>query len=173
MVYGGHGVCFGDLTGRASSHSCEYGALGPSEIATIAQYAAKGIPVTITVETWHTGLGGLPRAAAKNVDTLRWYYRDHLKLPVNVAVVVDSVSQLPAPDGRRYPCNSYAEYFCRDTSASAHRYLNSATPVVVLGRDGRLLYAGTFSPLLDALLTRILATPANATLNAGGSSGPH
>jgi hypothetical protein len=155
IVYGGYGVCFGNLTGQYDFNGCGgFGELHAAEFEKIARYAASGIPVTLAVETWRSGFGGLPQSAAANVDTLRWYYRDHLKLPVNVAVVVDSVQQIPAPDGRQYPCNASDRFACPDTSASAKRYLTSEFPVVLLGRDGRLFYAGRFSPLLDALLAR-------------------
>ena len=170
IVYGGYGVCLGDIAGGWAFNMCGgFGELHAGALAKIARYTSQGIPTTIALESWKGGMGGVPRSALANADTLEWYYRDHLKLPVNVAVVVDSLKQIPAPDGRLFPCNVQDDFFCQDTSAIAKRYLNANAPVVLLGRDGQLLYSGTFSPLFDALLARIVAGPSTATATAGGA----
>ena len=169
VVYGGHGPCLGGISGYSADNSCGWAGLGPGVYTALARYAALGLRITIVVETSRIALGTLPASVVANADTLRWYYQDYLKLPVAVAVVADSLQQLPAPDARLFPCVVDAWYICKDQSENARRYLDKNRPVVLLGEGGKLLYAGTFefadgqprafSPLFDALLRRRSVSP--------------
>ena len=183
VVYGGHGACFGGIVGVSASNACGWGNLGAGVQTALAHYAALGFPITIVVETWRNALGQLPASVNANADTLRWYYRDHLKLPVTVAVVADSLQQLPAPDGRLFPCDVDGRYICRDQSVNAKRYLNGWRSVLLLGKKGELLYSGAlqyadgqsraFSPLFEAVLHHQLALPSSPSGPTGSSASSH
>ena len=185
VVYAGHGPCLGGINGWEYSYSCGLINLGAGVHTALARYAARGPPVTIVLEIWSTALGQLPSSVMAQADTLRWYYRTHLHLPVTVAVVADSMQQLPAPDGRLFPCNADGQLVCWDRSPNAQRYLSRNNPVVLLGREGQLLYSGPFEyggghpqgfvPLFDAMLNHILGasavTPSTASAPSPGTGG--
>ena len=169
MVYGGHGACLGGLWGFDVASGCGgfFAGLGGTAeenqeklAVKLSRYVARGASLTVVDETWPgAALGRLPDSAAANADTLRWYYQEHLKLPVTVAIVADVIQQFPTPDGRRFPCDVDERFVCTDQGANAQRYLNGNKPLVLLGRDGGLLYAGSFSPLFEAVLAHALAAP--------------
>lgn len=171
IVYGQNGFYYDALDSGRTAYSLTNGCWGlnDGDLTKVARHSARGVAVTVVTETWRSGVGSLPTLTA-HADTL---CRDYLKLPVTVAVVADSLGQLPAPDGRRFPCNARQRFICRDSTANAKRYLNENVPLVLLGRNGQLLYAGSFSPLFEALLTRLLAAPTPAAATAGGGDEPH
>ena len=183
VVYSGHGPCLGGITGGGSYNACGWNNVGAGVHTALARYAALGLPITIVVETWRNALGQLPASVVTNADTLRWFYRDHLKLPVTVAVVADSLQELPTPDGRLFPCDADGSVVCWDRSANAQRYLSLSRPVLLLGKRGELLYSGAlqwadgqsraFSPLFDALLRHQLALPSSPLGSTGAPGGSH
>jgi hypothetical protein len=105
---------------------------------------------------------------AAEADTLRWFFQDHLHLPVLFGVVTDTVRTFPDPDGRQ---------FRRDTSFYANREQrtrwNWESPLTVLlyGPQGELVFASNEAalsrelPLLRALLERTVrqVSPVQAT----------
>lgn len=125
-----------------------------------ARYTLRELRIVVLLGTQGNAIRSLPLTPEKEVEALRSYLLDYLKLPVTVAIVERPVHQLPAPDLRRWPkavCNeSLGPYYGNDSSVVACRYL--AHPLVLLGRRGELIYAGEPSPLFDVVLGRTLGS---------------
>jgi hypothetical protein len=94
-------------------------------------------------------------------DTLNWFFRDHLKLPITFGMVTDSVWRLPAVDGRVY-------YI--DTTAYGRRFpvagpgFESRQVVLFYDERGTLRYVSNDlnGPLLQRLIHRALRAMATA-----------
>ena len=90
--------------------------------------------------------------AAQEAEAWRWYEQEYLQLPVTVAVQVQHATWLPAPDGRRLWVDKlpFNQFWAHDTVDYLNRLQDSVygsrpgdTPnnCVVVGRDGRIVYA--------------------------------
>jgi hypothetical protein len=120
------------------------------------QYGPKGLALTVVERTYGHAVRSMPLSPAAEADSLNWYYRMYLHLPVTVAVVRQAdIVTVPAPDGR---------HAFKDTTAFGHM-LGPGSNVglaLLFGYDGTLLYAGRFNEnreLLHALIVRALRVP--------------
>ena len=146
------GQCYGDLVRSVRKWTEQYG----SKLA-----------ITIVIPTRGRVLRSLLMPPASEADTLAWYFRDYLHLPVTVAVVEAAVRQQPPP-------NSYLTY--TDTALGFKSYCDnpyvyqqgseSIGEVRLVTRTGHLLYAGDLSPLLDMVLDRVMANTTKSTASA-------
>jgi hypothetical protein len=94
---------------------------------------------------------------AAEADSVRWFYQEHLKLPVRVGVVRSALRQLPGVDGRilRRDTTAYGNLFgSRDWST--HYYTGGK--VLLYDAQGRLVYVGhdLEDPVFRKLLGREL-----------------
>ena len=121
----------------------------------MAQYGTRGLQVIIAANTQGHAVRSVSVPPAEEAQIIGWYFRDYLKLPVTVAITESAIEQLPAPDGRlRYT----------DTTRLGELAggINSSPVALLVGRDGKLLYAGNLlerdriSPVLDVLLARAM-----------------
>jgi hypothetical protein len=116
------------------------------------------LAMTIVAQTRGRAVRSDVLSPAAEADRIQWFYREHLKLPVTVGVVVDAVHQLPGVDGR---------IFRRDTSFYGNlwgpslRGWGSDLVVALYGAKGNLTYVGRHleDPVLKQLIARELRTP--------------
>jgi hypothetical protein len=146
----------------------EHGLEDPCSLlhTTLPHWAAlygETVSITLVAQTRGHAARSIPLPPSAEADTLAWFLRDHLKLPVTVGVVLDSV-------GPRSPPNTYGDAHPRwadttfgrdwiDTTAYGKlRDPASGASLVVLLYDvnGQPRYFGRqFNlPLLQALLDR-------------------
>ena len=106
-------------------------------------------------------------------DSIAWFLRDYLKLPVTVAVVEDSIEQLPAPDGRRYKLDT-AYYGHGDWIEPGSRGGPRDIPVLYYGPNGKLRYAGDYSepPLIRELIAHDMDDAHLAAISTSSSISP-
>jgi hypothetical protein len=184
VVYANHGTCVGPFHVGENYGDCGAAVRGISGNETsrqvkfvdivarlAARFSQRGLSITVVAETWPgASLGLLPDATTANAEAIRWYYQDYLKLPVTVAVVVDTVQPLRAPDGRVFPCDAsplLQVHVCGNRTPNTSRYANYNDPAVLLDRAGHLLYAGVFTPAVGFWETLV-----ETRLAAGGASPP-
>ena len=130
------------------------------------RYGARGLSITLVANTYGFAVRSVALPPAAEADSLKWYFLEYQKLPVTLAVIQDSVLQWPTPDGRRFACTVSGGYrvsgappsgfwnVCYDTAPG---HVGYDADVTLLGRDGRLLYAGDANALFEAVLTRAMA----------------
>jgi hypothetical protein len=112
---------------------------------------------------------------AAEADSVRWFYQEHLKLPVRVGVVRSALRQLPGVDGRilRRDTTALGNFFglLGSTSWSAHYY--GGGRVLLYDAQGRLVYVGRDleDPVFRKLLGRELRA-AGAPGAPGGAAVP-
>jgi hypothetical protein len=89
---------------------------------------------------------------AQEADSLQWFYRDYLKLPVTVGVVVDTVRDLASVDGR---------WRTRDTSFYGNwqqparwEDWNGSQVVLLYDASGTLRFVGDNKNKLDGVVFR-------------------
>jgi hypothetical protein len=112
-----------------------------------AQYDSLGFALMLVAQTAGYAVRSEPLAPAMEADTLNWYFRTYLRLPVTLGVVQQAVTDSD-PDGRRW--------YTDTTAFGRHAKSDYGESMVLLfRRDGTLLYAGKFDQaLLSALIVR-------------------
>jgi hypothetical protein len=117
-----------------------------------AQYGDR-LSVTLVAQTAGFAVRSGVLAPAAEADSLAWFFREHLKLPLTVGVVVDSVWTLPAPDGRQFRIDT-TFYGRRNPPAPVWR--EHRPTILLYGVDGQLQFVGEniWSPLLQRLIER-------------------
>jgi hypothetical protein len=124
----------------------------------VAAYGER-LPITLVSPTRGRAVRSLPLSPAAEADTISWYLRDWLKIPVTVGVVRDSVRT-----------DTYGEIHRLDTTAYAglrEPVREDADPnesvVVLYGAHGELRYVGAFDvPLLRRLIAREMTMRSSA-----------
>lgn len=118
--------------------------------------------ITLAAHTQGSAIRSVVLPAAAEADSINWYLRTYLNLPITVAVVQDSVWQFPAPDDR---------HFWRDTTfyGVVQRHLGGAQPVLLFDSAGTLEWAGPFDPTIIRVLLARMFSGAGATV---GSASP-
>jgi hypothetical protein len=131
-----------------------------------AQYGSAGFDLTMIVNTKGYAVRSIALSPAAEADTIAWYLRTYRKLPATVAVVQSAVRwQVPLPDGRR-ELDDTTQLGTKDIQLDWKRILT-----ILYGRDGTLLYAGSFKPmLLSALLWREFNGHTSAALSPAAST---
>jgi hypothetical protein len=108
------------------------------------------LPITLVTPTSGHAVRSLPLPPAAEADTIAWYLREWLKLPVTVGVVRDSVWREPQGRLRRLDTTAYGRLRKR---VRENEYPNES--VVLYGAQGELRYVGDFDvPLLRRLIAR-------------------
>jgi hypothetical protein len=132
------------------------------------------LAITLVAEARGRAIRSLSLSPAQEADSLQWFYRDYLKLPLTVGMIVGSVRNLAAVDGR---------WRWRDTSfygnwqQPAQWGEESSQPVVLLyGAGGELRFVGGgggFNKNLESMVFRRLLEREmqTATRSAGNTSG--
>ena len=112
------------------------------------------LAITLVSQTMGFAARSLALAPAAEADTLNWFFREHLRLPVTLGVTLDTVWRLPPSDGRQ---------FWRDTtfyghiSGAAVEHGESNLIVLLYNAQGKVEYLGEFNvPILKALIAREL-----------------
>jgi hypothetical protein len=115
------------------------------------QYDSLGFSLVFVERTFGTAVRSELLTPKAEADSLNWYYRTYLQLPVTLGVVETNVStKVPLPDGRLQYTDTTA--FGRMLGPDVHNGL-----ALLFKRDGTLLYAGEFDRvLLHALIKREL-----------------
>lgn len=120
----------------------------------------------IIVEIQHgSTLWSEPLNERQEAERLASYFRDHLKLPVTVALVPITKTQLPEPDGR---------HVCKDgdclrlLSKPQLDYLGP--PVSVLDANGQLVYRGDITLEFNDILERVVHPPGKVAPAPSSSS---
>jgi len=144
-------------------------------VATLArwqqQYGARGLRLTIV--TWDVGSARYSGrlAPAMEAQSMARYWQDDMHVPVLVAVQTVPMAHHPPPYPTIYPTESLPWVM---TEEGGNWYPNNdLIRIVVTGRDGRLLYAGSDKPddwkpdnamsMVDMLLAHLFApSPATA-----------
>ena len=125
------------------------------------QYGNAGLAVTVVSPINADAMSVLERPPASSpivAATVARYVRETLHLPVTVAIdTLPLWIQLPEPDGRKFYHHFSA--FSQQYNSRYYQenlYDRDKTYVVLIGRDGKILYLGKdlTDPLLDALLKR-------------------
>jgi hypothetical protein len=107
------------------------------------------LTITIVAETEGFAVRSTVLSPTEEADSIGWFFRHHLKLPVNVAVVTDSVWQVSETDGRQYHIDTTA--FARFRRGSGH----SPPTTLFYGAQGKLRFAGGFdASMLQPLIER-------------------
>lgn len=149
-----------------------YGGLVRSVRQWTALYGSK-LAITILVPTRGRAIRSILLPPASEADTLAWYFRDYLKLPVTVAVVESAVRQEPHPrDVLRYTDTALValDYIHKAAEDYQEKTWDFDPPILLLTRTGHLLYAGGVSPLLDLVLARAMGkATASAPVSADDS----
>jgi hypothetical protein len=107
------------------------------------------LSVTLVAQTAGRAVRSGIVSPAAEADSLGWFFREHLELPVTVGVVTSSVRVLPAPDGRQFRTDT--TFYGPQTGP------HGQTPVVLLyGARGELVFKGDnmWSPVLQRLIER-------------------
>ncbi len=132
------------------------------------------LAIAVVTRTQGSALNSLALSPQQEAERYNWYFREHLKLPITVAVVDIPFTQRPSPDERRSRCHIEAYWaqqglLCPDSLLPpiTRQYLQS--PVTLLGPRGELLYAGELSPLFDLVFAKAMEAT-SATRSAGFSS---
>jgi hypothetical protein len=103
------------------------------------------LAMTLVAQTRGFAARSVPLAPSAEADTLGWFFREHLKLPVTVGIVVDSVWRLPIPDGR---------HFWSDTTFYGS-FSGGRLVVLLYDARGTPIYVGDLHvPVLQALIDR-------------------
>jgi hypothetical protein len=115
----------------------------------LSQYGPRGFSMTAVEQTARYAVRTGLLAPSAEADSLNWFYRTYLHLPMTLAVDIrHTILQLPEPDSR---------IFSEDTTAFGRRFHNNGI-VLLFGRDGHLLYAGSWDRvILHALILRALS----------------
>jgi hypothetical protein len=159
VLYGGWPlVCSrgdGPLLAFPMSNSCDV--WHTTFPAWMKEFEARGFAITVMERARGEAVRSIPLAEAAEADSLDWYYRTYLKLPLTLGVVPTArVRQFPEPDGRYWLADTTA--FGRMLGAEAQD--EQAGMAMLYDRDGTLLYAGEFTPaILRALIARAITTP--------------
>jgi hypothetical protein len=116
--------------------------------------------MTITLVSQFAGsaVRSLLLSPAAEADSLNWFFREHLQLPITVGVNTDSVLTLPSYDGRSFMKDT-TFYGQREGSRFLHSY--SGDPIVLFfDAQGKLQYesgdGGLFSPVLQMLVAHTI-----------------
>jgi hypothetical protein len=121
------------------------------------QYDSLGFALTLIDGTrGYAALSGV-LAPADEADSLNWYYRTYLHLPVRLGVVQRVVvKKIAQPDGRRW----YADTTAFGRMLGTNPYNQDHQFAMLFGPDGALLYAGDLDrSLLNALILHALNAP--------------
>lgn len=125
-----------------------------------ADYGTR-LPITIVAKTDGYAVRSLPLAPAAEADSIAWYLRDWLKLPVTVGVVLDSTKAFPAPDSRIRMRDTSVYGNLREFSVQNSDNFGS---VLLYGANGVLRYVGDFNaPVLKRLIAREMKLADNAS----------
>jgi hypothetical protein len=120
----------------------------------VQQYGSR-LSVTLVAQTQGNAVRSLAVPPKVEADSIAWYIRQHLALPVTVGVVMDSVHLLPPIDGR---------HIHKDPTFYGRKFKYGVT--LLYGTGGKLLYVGVpqlDEPILRKLLTRELRENAQAS----------
>jgi hypothetical protein len=108
-------------------------------IRRLAAHYGPRLQIVLVATTHGNAIRSLPLSTQQEVERIRWYFLDYLKLPVTLAVIERPIKSVPAPDGRQYQrslCSQGPKDPDSDMSVAACKYLRFPG-VVMLDRHGR------------------------------------
>jgi hypothetical protein len=125
------------------------------------------LAITLVAQTAGNTVRSVVLPPAAEADSLKWFFLDHLKLPITFGMVVDSLRRMPLVDGRVfYVDTTFYGNFSYNAQHSTRISRTGASDLVVLlyGERGTLQYAGGLdTPVLEKLIARtVVAARASA-----------